>query len=129
MDIPSGFYRVSVKALILDEHNKFMLIREADNNWEFPGGAIEFEENFRECIIRELKEEMDLEVSEIGDVPVLVTKFQNLKNIWAINIYYRVKVKDLNFKVTDECQEIGFFDKETASKLQLLPSVKAYIKA
>lgn len=129
MDIKSGFYRTSIKALILDENKKFMLIREADNNWEFPGGAIEFEENFKECITRELKEEMGLEITEIGDVPILVTKFQNLKNIWAINIYYEVKLKDLNFKVTDECQEIGFFDKESASKLQLLPSVKAFINS
>lgn len=36
--IPDCFYRISIKALILDEFGKFLLCREDNGKWDFPGG-------------------------------------------------------------------------------------------
>jgi 8-oxo-dGTP diphosphatase len=46
--------------------------REHDSNleplkWEFPGGKIEFTEDPRVCLVREIKEEMDFDI-EINDI-------------------------------------------------------------
>jgi len=36
-NIPNCFYRVSVKALVLDDtKNKFLLLKEDDGMWDFP---------------------------------------------------------------------------------------------
>ena len=35
--------------------------------WEFPGGKIEFTEDPKDCLVREIKEEMNFEIS-VGDI-------------------------------------------------------------
>jgi len=35
--IPACFYRISIKALILDENGRFLLCREDNGKWDFPG--------------------------------------------------------------------------------------------
>jgi 8-oxo-dGTP pyrophosphatase MutT (NUDIX family) len=58
-NIPDCFYRISIKALVLDKDGKFLLCREDDGRWEFPGGGYEYAEMTpQKCIVREIKEEM-----------------------------------------------------------------------
>lgn len=56
--IPNCFYRISIKALILDEEKRFLLVKEDNGLWELPGGGLDFKENPQEGIKREMKEEM-----------------------------------------------------------------------
>jgi len=56
--IPDCFYRLSIKALILNEEGRFLLCRENIGQWELPGGGLEFGESPRDGIVREMKEEM-----------------------------------------------------------------------
>jgi len=56
-----------VSAAIIIENDKVLLTRRAPNEklagyWEFPGGKREAGENIEECLVRELKEELDIEV-------------------------------------------------------------------
>ncbi len=37
--------------------------------WEFPGGKIEMGESYEECILREIKEELNIEISINGRLP------------------------------------------------------------
>jgi len=53
-------------ALIKNE-NKFLITQRLDNSrmpgkWEFPGGKIEAGESPENCIIREIKEELNIEI-------------------------------------------------------------------
>jgi 8-oxo-dGTP pyrophosphatase MutT (NUDIX family) len=41
-NIPNCFYRVSIKALVLDEQGRFLLCREDNGKWELPGGGLDF---------------------------------------------------------------------------------------
>ncbi len=43
--IPNNFYRTSVKALILDDKKRFLLLLEKKGLWELPGGGLDFGEN------------------------------------------------------------------------------------
>lgn len=56
--IPSCFYRVSIKALILDTDGRFLLIKEDNGFWEFPGGGLDFGEEPADGLRREIHEEM-----------------------------------------------------------------------
>ena len=53
--------------VILDESNRILITRkrkgEFAGKWEFPGGKIEKGETYEECLSRELKEELSIQVS------------------------------------------------------------------
>ena len=52
--ISNNFYRVSIKALIINE-DKILLIQEADGRWELPGGGLNYNETINQALKRELK--------------------------------------------------------------------------
>ncbi|MGD1900182.1 MAG: A/G-specific adenine glycosylase [Phormidesmis sp.] len=58
-------------AVITDEQGKILIDRRKQEGllgglWEFPGGKIEPEETVEDCVSREIKEELDIEI-EVGD--------------------------------------------------------------
>jgi 8-oxo-dGTP diphosphatase len=127
-DLPNGCYRVSAKAVILDKDKRFLLCLEDNGLWELPGGAIDFGETAKDCLIRELKEEMGVEVTVIGNRPVYFVTAKNINGVWKACVLYLVEVANLNFTKSDECQEIRFFNKEEAMKQKLYPIVEEFIK-
>lgn len=130
--IPNCFYRVSAKALILNNENKFLLVKEDNKLWELPWWWLDFLENPQEWIKRELLEEMWLNANHISTKPSYFITSRNLKDtFWISNIIYEVQIdiKDiLKFTPSEECQEVKFFSKEDAEKENLYPNVKEFIK-
>jgi 8-oxo-dGTP diphosphatase len=62
----SPYYRVSVKALILDNKQRLLVFKDKYGEWEIPGGGWEHDESYKACLRRELKEEMNASVASIG---------------------------------------------------------------
>ncbi len=87
------------KVLVSDEYIKGM------NITKLPGGGLEFGEGTIECVIREFKEELDLDievVSHFYTTDFFVNSAFSVNN-QVISIYYTVKAKsDFSFKVTDK---------------------------
>jgi len=61
-----------VKVIIQNEEGKYLLVKRADNekkehfgNWECPGGKVRKGETFEEAAIREVKEEVNLDIKII----------------------------------------------------------------
>ncbi len=127
-NIPDCFYRISVKALILDDEKRFLLTFENKGLWEFPGGGLDFGEKPAEGLVREIKEEMGLEVTHINERPSYVLTLQHSSGVWICHILYEVRVKDLNFTPSDECVELRFFTKEEALKEKLFSNVIEFTK-
>ena len=63
--LPSPFYRVSVKALVFDDRGRLLVVREAADTWETPGGGWEHGETLEECLERELGEELGVGLAGI----------------------------------------------------------------
>ncbi|MFA6392087.1 MAG: NUDIX hydrolase [Patescibacteria group bacterium] len=127
-EIPNKLYRTSVKALILDDKKRFLLLLEENGYWDLPGGGLDFGENSHDCIIRELNEETGLEVIHIKKNPSYFITALHMNGQWKANILYETQVKDLNFTSSKECVEIRFFTKEEASKEKIYPNVKEFLK-
>lgn len=119
---PNTFYRISIKALIQDENNKILLVKEDNWKWELPGWWLDHGELAQDWLNREIMEEMWLKTTHIDKNPsYFLTWFEN--NKWKSNIVYKTKLYDLNFTATEECVEIWFFTKQEALKLDLFPNV------
>ena len=58
---------ISVSAALIVENGKMLITKrsggEFDGMWEFPGGKIEPNETKEETVIREIKEELDLDIA------------------------------------------------------------------
>lgn len=128
MHIPNNFYRTSIKALILNEEKKFLLMLEKNGFWELPGGGLNFGETTDECLRRELREEAGLTITYIAKQPSYFLTGLNLKNQWKSIVVYETTVKDLAITPSDECIEVDFFTKEEALKEKLYPTVKSFVK-
>ncbi len=60
-----------VRAIVLDESERVLLQHRTDNNqWGLPAGSVEFEETALEAVIREVKEETDIDVIEAEPMAV-----------------------------------------------------------
>ena len=131
MKIEQAWYRISIKALVYNEKWDFLLAKENNWVWDIPGGGLDHWENPIDCIKRELKEEMGLEVTYINKTPkyfITVHKPKSKTRPWIANVFYEVKVKDLNFTSSDECIEIWFFNKDTIKNIKVLPNVTEFFK-
>ena len=126
--IPPCFYRISIKALILDESGKFLLMKEENWLWDFPGGGLDHGENPLDGIRREIAEEMWLEVVEIMESPTYFLTAKSLRGKPIANVFYETKVKNLDFTPSSECIEIGFYDIEEAKSLETYSNVQEFLK-
>lgn len=108
LDLPNGFYRVSIKALLRDKTGtKFAVVKEG-NVWELPGGGMKWGESPRECLVRELREELNLKVTSVGNCAVHLLTGKNRKGNWSVCLVYLVQVQNFNYTPTPECQEMRF---------------------
>ena len=125
-DFPDSFYRVSIKGLYVKD-GKVLLIKEPlrhDGQWELPGGGLDFGEDIQEGLKREIMEETGLCVEEVSDKPLYVWtwRFENQRDMewyYSLIVAFRIELRDLNYKLSDECAGIGFFSKDELNSIEL----------
>ena len=86
---------------------------------KFPGGGLEFGEGTKDCLIREFKEELNLDIDVMGHFYTtdfyVSSSFDT--NSQVISIYYKVKATgELNFKTTTQPHD--YENKEGAQSLR-----------
>lgn len=48
---------VSIKGVVLDSHERVLLLHNERDEWELPGGHLELGEEAQRCVVREIEEE------------------------------------------------------------------------
>jgi len=134
-DFPDAFYRVTVKGLCVKDGKLLMTKdgtnREADWEWELPGGGLDFGEELREGLRREVEEEMGLTVKRVSEKPLYMwtvkhKEARGMEWYWVLVVVYGVEFEHLNFTPTLECKEIKFFTLDELK--QELPHVADQIR-
>lgn len=102
------------KILMSKRHKKK---REFPGYWEFPGGKCNTNESKKDCITREIKEELNVDIQFIE---IISTK---KKFINKYNIYYCVcnVINDNMIKKNNEISEYRYFNINDINTLKLLP--------
>ena len=124
-EIPNCFYRVSIKALVLNEaRDKFLLCEEENGVWELPGGGLDWGATPQEDLSREIQEEMGLVVTKVADNPSYLITAQTLhKKIWIANVLYETELENLEFTPSDECVRVKFVDKDDVQSMNVFPTI------
>lgn len=123
------YYRVSAKALILDEtREKFLVCLTNKGKWSMLGGGLEWGEGIQDALRREVHEESGLEVISMETNPAYVITSQRNDGKWTIDLIYKTILKNIDLKPTDECLELQFVSKEEAMQLNLFKNVQDFVK-
>lgn len=131
-NMPNCCYRVSSKALILDEQKRFLLIKTEPGYRELPWGGLELWENHIGTIIRELHEEMNITPIKVAKVPSYFVTGPTSQEFGVANVIYETQINHedlLNVIFSYECQEFNFFTKEEALTLKIYPNIKNFIES
>lgn len=123
--IPECFYRVSIKALVLNEtQDKFLIVQEKNGRWDLPGGGLDWGMTPQEDLPREIMEEMSLNVTSISDFPSYFITFKhNSSDAWMANVLYEATLNSLHFIPSGECVKIKFVNKDTLGGLELKQNI------
>lgn len=105
-------------AIIENEKGEILLQRRSDNNlWGIPGGCQELGESFEETIIREIKEETNLDIEE-KDLTLIdivsgksrMRKYPNGDVVINNTPLYYINKYSGELKCDEESKEMRFFD-------------------
>lgn len=124
-EIPDCYYRISVKALILNAaRDKFLICEEESGIWELPGGGLDWGATPQEDLPREIQEEMGLVTTRVADNPAYFITDQTVnRKVWFANVVYEAEVENLDFTPSDECVNIKFVNQDDIRGMNVFPSV------
>ena len=105
---------------ILLKNNKILMSkrnkkkREFPNYWEFPGGKCNKNESIKNCVTREVKEELNI------DVEFIKTVFKKKYNNTNINYCICNIINDKNIKKNNEISEFRYVNINDINRLKLI---------
>ena len=121
---------IRVTAAILEKNGKTLIAKRKTGDelfaglWEFPGGKVEEGETPEECMARELKEELDIEV-EVGEL-ITSNKHKYPHGIFEL-LAYRVKHVSGEMVLNDH-EEIKWVTADEMSNFEFPPADLPIIK-
>lgn len=124
-------------AIIVNDKNQILLQSRADRNkWGLPGGCQELGETFEETVLREIKEETNLDVQEedlelisIVSGPTRRNDYPNGDVVINNTALYLVRKYSGELKWNSESKDMRFFDLDNLPENQHDPDlIKIYCK-
>src|SRR3990167_2347689 len=104
-------------------NRKILLCKAKEKNYYFlPGGHIEFGENLKAGLKREIQEELGLNSTTIEFFDIVENFFvQNKKNHHEINFIFSTMLENKEIKSKEKYIEFEWFELDQLKKVNLLP--------
>lgn len=102
--------------------------RSEHGHWENPGGEIEVDENSKEAAVREIKEELgvDVEITKLlysDEFPL-----SSEETIWTIDVFEGIIYAEPRIQEPDKCSDIKWFSLDKLASLPLASYTRADFK-
>ena len=107
---PSTIYRVVAKALITDATGKILVVKEGQDFWSLPGGGLEHGESTKDCLQREINEEIGINDVLIDEIVYSTNVYLDQRDIWMTWIVYKAKIDSLDFVFGDGVTDAKYID-------------------
>ena len=120
---------LDVCAAVIIRNGRFLLATRPDNthlagHWEFPGGKQEIDETLEECIIREIHEELHLEVFSASHITTVTHHYPEK----IIHLHFmHCKIDNNHHPVPQENQKTEWYSPQELPQCHLAPADRAYI--
>lgn len=114
--------------VVLIHESKLLLVRQNNRPfWVFPGGTLELNEGLEECAIREMKEEIDLDVAiektlYLADF-LLKDAAGEMKHTIDVFMLARYLSGTPTMTLDENLNDMGFFTLEEVQKMPVEPNV------
>lgn len=119
-------YKVRL-GVVMFKDEKLLLVRQNDRPfWVFPGGTLEVNEGLEECAVREMKEEIDLEVSiekTLYLADFLLDHPDGIRHTIDVFMLARYESGEPTMTLDENLNEIGFFTLDEVKTMQVEPRV------
>lgn len=118
---PNAFYRVSVKAIIVNQLGEVFAVQEGED-WTLPGGGLDHGESPLSALKRELYEEARIDSGFSAQFVGTESFYVTSKDAMAFWLIYRLKMNDpdFTFEVGDDADEVKFRNPEDFKNSQSL---------
>lgn len=121
--------RVRVAGILIEE-DKILLIEHKKNDkkyWLIPGGGVDWGESTSEALVREYKEETNLDI-EIERFLFISEAIAPDKEKHVINLYFQIKKLDncseMKLGNEENLSNLKFVSKEEIENIKLYPNIK-----
>ena len=121
----SDKFPIAIKAIITDD-NKILCLKNERNEWDLPGGKINFNEGVEESLKREVKEETNFNIKNLNILKPLNLKFNDVS---VFVLLYSAEIScDSSISVSYEHYEYNFFSKSEIKNLNMPQDYKNLIE-
>lgn len=110
---PNAHYRVSVKAVIRNNKNEYLLVKEWKDDWSFIGGGIDHGETVHEALKRELYEEALINAPFEEKFIEAQTIWLPDSEMWALWLLYEINIDELKYGIGADADDVQFIDPES----------------
>ena len=112
----SDKFPIAIKAVIIDD-NRILFLKNERNEWDFPGGKINFNEGIEECLKREVMEETNLDIKNLKILKSFNLKFNDVP---VFSVLYSAEIScDTSISINYEHSEYNFFSKSEIKDLNM----------
>jgi 8-oxo-dGTP pyrophosphatase MutT (NUDIX family) len=125
--IVSPYYRVATRAIILDDQQRLLVMRNHDGEYELPGGGWEYGESFADCLAREIEEELGVELAGAESRVLCTYRGPGRLSGMALRIAVRARLKSYDFEPVDMA-EAFWVTRDEFMALDLEPAAEEGIK-
>jgi ADP-ribose pyrophosphatase YjhB (NUDIX family) len=105
-------HSVSVAAVIIDKHDRVLVVQRRDNGkWEIPGGILELDESIHDGVRREVEEETGLLI----EPERLTGVYKNVK-VGVVALVFRARITGGRPGPTEESAQVDWWTPETIAE-------------